>query len=264
MNREDWLIIIVNSALSAGNEILSIYNSDFTIESKSDNSPLTEADKNAHNVISEALKTTGIPILSEEGNIPDYEIRKNWKQFWIVDPLDGTKEFVSRNGEFTVNIALIESGKPTMGVIYIPVTQEIYFADGEAYKIDKFIEPTTSMIHLLKQSITLPIKQARNEYVVLASRSHLDTETENFINSQKENHKNVSLLNKGSSLKFCVIAEGSADIYPRYSPTMEWDTAAGHAIINASGSEVINLKTRRPLCYNKKNLLNPPFLVKRK
>ena len=120
------------------------------------------------------------------------------------------------------------------------------------------------MIHLLKQSITLPIKQARNEYVVLASRSHLDTETENFINSQKENHKNVSLLNKGSSLKFCVIAEGSADIYPRYSPTMEWDTAAGHAIINASGSEVINLKTRRPLCYNKKNLLNPPFLVKRK
>jgi 3'(2'), 5'-bisphosphate nucleotidase len=262
-NRADWLLQIVNAALEAGKEILQVYSSSFSVESKKDKSPLTEADKRAHAVITKALEGTKIPILSEEGLLPEFEKRKNWKQFWMVDPLDGTKEFVNRNGEFTVNIALIENGKPTMGVIYIPITKEIYFADDLAYKIDTFSEPVTSLTQLLKKAIQLPLKQCRKDYVILGSRSHMNQETKDFINILKEKHNDVTLLSKGSSLKFCVIAEGSADCYPRFGPTMEWDTAAGHAIINATGAEVINMETNNPLFYNKKNLLNPPFLVKR-
>lgn len=261
MTREDWLVTIVNAALDGGKEILEIYNAPFSVETKADNSPITQADKNAHMAIVKALEKTNIPILSEEGEQAPYSIRKDWKQFWMVDPLDGTKEFVNRNGEFTVNIALIEDGKPTMGVIYIPITQTLYFADKLAYKIENFNESTFSIHNLLGKADQLPLTQNRSNYIVLASRSHMNETTTNYINQLKESYPDLLIEAKGSSLKLCTIAEGSADIYPRFAPTMEWDIAAGHAIVNAAGGRVINWETNKPLQYNKQNLLNPSFVV---
>ena len=193
MNREDWLIQIINAALKGGEEILEVYNSDFAVETKDDKSPLTEADKRAHIAIMEALEVTGLPVLSEEGKQMEYAERKGWKQFWMVDPLDGTKEFVKRNGEFTVNIALIEDGKATMGVIYVPVTKDLYFADKLAYKIEGFTEPTVAINNLLGRAEQLPLSQTRSNYVVVGSRSHMSEETETFIKKQKE--KQISLIN---------------------------------------------------------------------
>ncbi len=261
MTREDWLVIIVNAVLQAGKEILDIYNADFAVATKADNSPITEADKNAHEAIINALAKTGIPILSEEGDQTPYAIRKDWKQFWMVDPLDGTKEFVNRNGEFTVNIALIEAGKPTMGVIYIPVSKTLYFADQVAYKIEHFSDSALSIHNLLGKAEQLPLKQSRENYVVLASRSHQSEQTANYIEQLKEKHNNVIVQTKGSSLKLCTIAEGAADIYPRFTPTMEWDIAAGQAILMAAGGKVVEWETQDPLHYNKENLLNPWFVV---
>ena len=263
MNREDWLVIIINAALDAGKEILKIYDADFSVDTKADNSPITLADKNAHNTIVKALEKTEIPILSEEGEQTAYTIRKNWDQFWMVDPLDGTKEFVNKNGEFTVNIALIENGIPTMGVIYIPVTQTLYFADKLAYKIENFSESIFSINNLLGKADQLPLTKTRSNYVVLASRSHMNETTTNYINELKELYPNLIIQAKGSSLKLCTIAEGSADVYPRFGPTMEWDIAAGHAIINATRGNVINWETKKSLHYNKENLLNPSFVVHR-
>ena len=263
MNRENWLIQIINAALKGGEEILEVYNSDFAVEHKDDKSPLTEADKRAHLAIVAVLEITGIPILSEEGKHMDFSERKNWKQFWMVDPLDGTKEFVKRNGEFTVNIALIENGKATMGVIYVPVTKELYFADKLAYKKGGFTKPITSIRELLGNANQLPLTQTRKNYVVVGSRSHMSEETEDFINEQKAKHNEVDILSKGSSLKLCMVAEGAADAYPRFAPTMEWDTAAGQAIVVASGAKVINWETKKLMEYNKENLLNSSFLVER-
>jgi len=261
MTREDWLVTIVNAALDSGKEILKIYNADFSVETKADNSPITQADKNAHDSILKALEKTNLPVLSEEGEHAPYSIRKDWKQFWMVDPLDGTKEFVNRNGEFTVNIALIEGGKPTMGVIYIPVTQTLYFADKLAYKIEKFNEASFSIHNLLGKAEQLPLTENRSNYIVLASRSHMNETTTNYINELKKSNPNLLIEAKGSSLKLCTIAEGSADIYPRFAPTMEWDIAAGHAIVIAARGNVINWETKNPLQYNKENLLNPSFVV---
>ncbi len=263
MIREDWLVQIINAALKGGEAILDIYNSDFAVETKDDNSPLTEADKRAHLEIMKILESTGLPVLSEEGRHMSYEERKDWKQFWMVDPLDGTKEFVKRNGEFTVNIALIEDGKATMGVIYVPVTKDLYFADNKAYKAYDFISRVSSLEELIKGSDLLPIAQTRANYVVVGSRSHMSEETEAFINEQKAKHTEVDILSKGSSLKLCMVAEGAADAYPRFAPTMEWDTAAGQAIANASGASVINWETKETMQYNKENLLNSWFLVER-
>ncbi|PCI99019.1 MAG: 3'(2'),5'-bisphosphate nucleotidase [Flavobacteriales bacterium] len=263
MNREDWLIQIINAALKGGKEILDVYTSDFAIETKDDKSPLTEADKRAHIAIMNDLEATGLPVLSEEGEKMEYSERKDWKQFWMVDPLDGTKEFIKRNGEFTVNIALIEDGKATMGVIYVPVTNDLYFADKLAYKIENFNKPTIAINNLLGRAEQLPLPQTRNNYVVVGSRSHMSEETEGFINKLKETHNEVDILSKGSSLKLCMVAEGAADSYPRFAPTMEWDTAAGQAIAIASGASVINWETKKTLKYNKENLLNSWFLVER-
>ena len=263
MTREHWLIKIINAALKGGEEILSVYNSDFAVETKDDKSPLTEADKRAHLAIIAELEATGLPVLSEEGKQMDYGIRKEWQQFWMVDPLDGTKEFVKRNGEFTVNIALIENGKATMGVIYVPVTKDLYFSDKLAYKIEGFTEPTVSINTLLGRANQLPLSQNRKNYVVVGSRSHMSKETEAFINEQRQKHSEVDILSIGSSLKLCMVAEGAADAYPRFAPTMEWDTAAGQAIVNASGAQVINWETKETMEYNKENLLNSWFLVKR-
>lgn len=266
-----YLFIAVDAALKAGREILSIYTdpaSDFEIERKADNSPLTIADRKAHLIISSILNETPFPVLSEEGKHLDYDIRRNWDVLWIVDPLDGTKEFIKRNGEFTVNIALVKAGVPTIGVIYLPVKKELYFAGEEigAYKMSDIttLENDATLDQLIAASVRLPQADQRNRFVVVASRSHLTAETDEYIEVLKQKHGDVELVSSGSSIKICLVAEGKADVYPRFAPTMEWDTAAGHAIARAAGMEIYQADKDIPLQYNKENLLNPWFIVEKR
>ncbi|MFI3247576.1 MAG: 3'(2'),5'-bisphosphate nucleotidase CysQ [Rikenellaceae bacterium] len=261
MKRE--LQIAVQAAILAGDKILEIYNdptSDFGIERKADNSPLTKADKAAHIKIVELLEPLQIPILSEEGRAIPYEERATWNKLWIVDPLDGTKEFIKRNGEFTVNIALVEDGDPVLGVIYIPVTRELYFADRELGTFKVNVKSGTTQ-ELEQSAIKLPLKREHDSYRVVASRSHLSQETSDFIEQLRKTHPNIELVSKGSSLKICLIAEGAADVYPRYAPTMEWDTAAGDAILRATGKSLLRADNGEELKYNKEELLNPHFIT---
>ncbi len=255
---------IITASLQAGKEILKVYETNFTVEYKSDESPLTLADKNAHEVIMSFLRKTGIPVLSEEGRDIPYEERKRWSKLWIVDPLDGTKEFVKRNDEFTVNIALVENQTPVTGVVYAPVLDVLYVGDKErgAYKIEQASQKK-NLLNELNDKNKLPFDNNKGYFGVVASRSHPNRETEEFIEKLKKEHSHIKIVSKGSSLKICLVAEGSADIYPRFAPTMEWDTAAGDAVVRASGGTVINTKTNNPLVYNKKNLLNPWFVVKK-
>ena len=256
------LIAAVKAALAAGTEILMVYDTNFDVEQKKDDSPLTQADKNANEVINEYLKSTEIPIISEENRQLDYAERKDWSRCWIVDPLDGTKEFIKRNGEFTVNIALVENGNPVLGVIYVPVSKELYFtsADGKTSKkiiISSENDPVEEILKNAKE-----IKPSKASVVkIVGSRSHLNEETKNFI-AEIAKQNEVEIVSKGSSLKFCLVAEGLAQLYPRFAPTMEWDTAAGHAICNAVGVSVIDQTTEKNMQYNKPNLLNNYFLVK--
>ena len=263
------LMVAIRAAIEAGAKIMSVYtdpDADFEIEKKADNSPLTIADKKAHETISNILCGTDIPILSEEGKKIPYETRKEWNELWIVDPLDGTKEFIKKNGEFTVNIAYVNNGIPQAGVIYIPVREELYIGDCElgAFKLDniKSISNEETLPSLISRAYRLPIKEERKDFVVVASRSHLSAETEEFIGKMRALHTSIETISKGSSLKLCLIAEGKADIYPRFAPTMEWDTAAGHAIIRAAGKEVYHTDEITPLTYNKEDLLNPWFIAK--
>ncbi len=254
----------IKAALKAGEAIMEIYNSNFIVDYKEDKSPLTEADRRANNIINFFLESTNTPIISEENNEKSYSERKNWQTCWIVDPLDGTKEFIKKNGEFTVNIALIENKKPLLGVIYAPTTKTLFFGDvttKTAYKA-KLNRHDSSISEVLNN--TLPLKQGKkisDTIRVVSSRSHLNDDTKNFIETLKSKNKNIKIISKGSSLKFCLIADGEADIYPRYAPTMEWDTAAGHAICNAVNIEVISLDTNKAMLYNKENLLNSKFIV---
>tara|TARA_R110002050_G_scaffold200591_1_gene335463 strand:- start:3369 stop:4154 length:786 start_codon:yes stop_codon:yes gene_type:complete len=260
---KELLAQAIIASLNGGKEILKVYAQDFSVNFKSDESPLTLADTNAHIAIEKTLSETGIPILSEEGSSIPYSERKNWKQFWMVDPLDGTKEFVKRNGEFTVNVALIENGVSVLGVIYVPVSKELYFAAKGigSFKMDNVIE-FTSVDQFISKANSLPMKNTSDELLIVASRSHLSKETEDFINEQKLVYPKVNTLSKGSSLKLCMVAEGRAKFYPRYAPTMEWDTAAGQAICEQAGFEVLQYGTNDSVKYNKENLLNPWFLVK--
>ncbi|MDH6356565.1 3'(2'),5'-bisphosphate nucleotidase CysQ [Parabacteroides sp. PF5-9] len=268
MNRSNYLYIAIRAAVDAGKSIMTIYNdpaADFGIEQKTDQSPLTQADKDAHQLITTILSTTPFPILSEEGREIPYKERAKWHTFWLVDPLDGTKEFIKRNGEFTVNIALIEQGVPVLGVIYIPARKELYFASEAtgAFKVVKVDYNHQPSIEEIKASaIRLPMKIGHQGIVVVASRSHQSEETLRFIESLKKQGKPLTLINSGSSLKICLVAEGSADIYPRFAPTMEWDTAAGHAIARAAGCNMYHLDEKTPLSYNKEDLHNPWFIVK--
>ncbi len=266
----DILSLAIQASLKAGEAILEIYEnpqSNFEIERKSDQSPLTIADRTAHTIIVDFLKQTAIPILSEEGSHDSFEVRKKWDKLWIVDPLDGTKEFIKKNGEFTVNIALVENGIPTLGVVYIPVQHKLYFAEASmgAYVVN---EITTSSFKsnplLLKDAVKLPLsKKDKQEYVVVASRSHLSEETKSYIDKIEQEHNNIKCVSAGSSIKICWVAEGIADIYPRFAPTMEWDTAAGHAIVLAAGKNIVLASNEDiALTYNKSNLLNPWFVVK--
>ncbi len=264
---QQYMLNAISAAVLAGEEILSIYNdpaSDFQIEKKADNSPLTIADRKANEVINGILRTTPYPILSEEGKQMPYDVRKSWETLWVVDPLDGTKEFIKRNGEFTVNIALVHRGIPVAGMIYLPVKRELYFAaEGlGAYKLAAFsMPPDMSWEVLAGLAVKLPSEKEHKPFTIVASRSHLTSETETYIAEMKQCHERVELISSGSSLKICLVAEGKADVYPRFAPTMEWDTAAGHAIAREAGVEIYQVGTEDPLHYNKENLLNPWFIV---
>ena len=250
---EALLILAIQAGEEGCREILKVYNSgDFGEEAKGDKSPLTLADKNAHLKISAILEPAGLPILSEEGKDVPYSERRNWNYFWMVDPLDGTKEFIKRNGEFTVNIALIHQGTPVLGVVAVPVSHEIYYAtQGYGAYVRK-----GGVDHKLEKRARVDLQ--RDGLRVVASRSHMNDETRDFINALR----NPQLVSAGSSLKFMLLASGQADVYPRYAPTMEWDTAAAHAVVKEAGFEVTQYGTDNPLVYNKENLLNPYFLVR--
>jgi len=262
MNFKELLLKAINASIKGGHAIMEVYASDFAVEHKEDKSPLTLADKNCNDVIEMYLKDTEIPFLSEEGAKISYADRKDWEYSWLVDPLDGTKEFVKRNGEFTVNIALIHNGTPIMGVIYVPVKEELYFAlEGlGTYKMSRntIID---NLEDLITKSDKLPINYNRDNYVIVGSRSHMSAETEVFFEEMKKAHGQVEVIAVGSSLKLCMVAEGKADAYPRYAPTMEWDTGAGHAIAKYAGFSVKQYNSSEDVVYNKEDLLNPWFLV---
>ena len=262
MNLNKLLVKAINASIKGGHAIMEVYASNFSVQHKGDKSPLTLADKNCNDMIFSYLKCSDIPFLSEEGEKISYEDRKNWKYFWLVDPLDGTKEFVKRNGEFTVNIALIHNGDPIMGVIYVPVKEELYFSmEGlGSYKINQnsVIQDLEALLDL---SVKLPIDYNRKNYVVVGSRSHMSVETEAFFEQKKQEHGKIKVITVGSSLKLCMVAEGKADAYPRYAPTMEWDTGAGHAIAKFAGFSVKKYNSPEDIVYNKESLLNPWFLV---
>jgi len=259
------LIIAVQAAVHGGAEIMNIYQKeDLGVEFKEDNSPLTLADNACNDIINSYLIKSEFPIISEENKQLDYSERRDWETCWIVDPLDGTKEFVKRNGEFTVNIALVTKGKPMLGVIYVPVTKELYFADVSKKITLKSVlsDHKVNIENLVSNSVEIKPSSSNLELIkVVGSRSHMNEETQNFVDSLKNKFDQVEIVSKGSSLKFCLVAEGKADVYPRFAPTMEWDTAAGQAICEAVGIEVISKETEKPLLYNKENLLNPWFKV---
>jgi 3'(2'), 5'-bisphosphate nucleotidase len=276
------LIPLVNAALEAafmaGREILTVYGagpsgSSVAATRKADDSPLTEADTRAHAAIAAALARTGLPVLSEEGSGHEFEPRQAWQRYWLVDPLDGTKEFIKRNGEFTVNIALMErdaqpcgplgSARPIAGVIHVPVQDLIYFAwaNGGAYRQASATRFTGDAYERALSAERLPVQHHRSAFTIATSRSHRSPETEAFIARMEQEHGEVRLATLGSALKICLVAEGAADAYPRHAPTMEWDTAAGHAIVQESGKQLIDITTGEPMRYNKASLVNNGFIV---
>lgn len=260
------LLKAIKASILAGKAILEVYQTNFDVDFKEDKSPLTLADRRADDIIRNAMKVTNLPVLSEEGEMIDHEIRQNWKQYWLVDPLDGTKEFVNRNGEFTVNIALIENNKPVVGVIYAPTIDLLYFCTRrEAFKIEqaeKQLIDCESIDKLINNSTKLPLQNQNKGFTLVSSRSHQHPETKAFIANIQSQHSEINFISKGSSLKLCMIAEGVADCYPRFGPTSEWDTAAGHAIVNTAGGKLLLAENPTlELSYNKKNLLNPSFIA---
>lgn len=258
-------ITAIQAAVNAGKEIMKVYASNnFQVTEKLDESPLTIADQLSNKVIVEALKSTNINLISEEEKQIDYTIRKEWHQCWVIDPLDGTKEFIKRNGEFTVNIALVSNQQPIFGVIYVPATQELFVGNVDADTSIKLqLENHYFSSDLLGSAEEIQADKAISSVVkVVGSRSHMNEDTLYFVEALKAQQKEVEIVSKGSSLKFCLVAEGKAHVYPRFAPTMEWDTAAGHAICKAVGVSVIDQATNQEMRYNKENLLNNYFLVK--
>lgn len=243
---------LLDVAKKAGHSILEIYESeDMGVESKSDDSPLTKADNAANDIICAGLRkmTPNIPIISEENKAIPYEERKDQPYLWMVDPLDGTKEFIKKNGEFTVNIALIHNQKSIAGVVYAPVVDLMYYAiEGEGAYVIENNEQT-----LLKANA---YKKSDKNLRIVCSRSHLNDETQAFVDDCNE----PNLISKGSSLKFLIIAEGNAELYPRLAPTMEWDTAAAQIILTEAGGNMYQ-PDKSPVLYNKENLLNPHFIA---
>ncbi len=250
-NPQDHLNPVCDIAREAGRRILDVYERGFTVEQKEDRSPLTEADRASHEIICEKLEqlTPDVPVLSEESAKVDYEKRAGWNRFWLVDPLDGTKEFINRNGEFTVNIALIEGHRPVLGVVYVPVTGLTYLASAGHGAFRQKGECEVEAIRVRRFAGGKPM--------VVASRSHAGPETEAFLKNLGA-HDVVSM---GSSLKLCLVAQGTADVYPRLGPTMEWDTAAGHAVLRFAGGRVAD-REGADLAYGKPGFENPHFVAK--
>ena len=258
----DWINVALKASLEAGQAIMDIYESDDVgVEYKEDASPLTRADRAAHHVILRHLEPTGIPVLSEEGKHMPFEDRSQWDELWIVDPVDGTKEFIKRNGEFTVNIALVRQGRVAGGVVLAPVLGHAYVGVvGEgAWRLDVSADVDAAW----NTRVSLPMNAGKRAFTVVASRSHMSPETEAYVDQAREEHGEVELISKGSSLKLCMVAEGTADAYPRFAPTMEWDTAAGQAVCEAAGCDVVDQNTGQTMRYNREELLNAWFLVSR-
>ena len=249
--------VLLAVARQAGAAIMQVYSRPFSVERKADDSPLTEADTASHEVIASALREEfpGIPVLSEESaDVAAYETRREWPRYWLVDPLDGTKEFVKRNGQFTVNIALMEAGRPVTGVVFAPARDWMYWGskEGGAFKAEAERAPVPIRCRPLPESEALR---------VVASSSHLSPETSDFLEGLRARYGELSFVQMGSSLKICLVAEGAADLYPRLAPTMEWDTAAAHAVLNAAGGALLQHGTWRELPYNKEDLRNGWFVA---
>ena len=251
MNIQHLVEPVVSLAISAGRAILDVYETDFEVAAKDDESPLTRADMAAHQRIVAGLRelTPDIPVISEEGGLPEFEARREWLRYWLVDPLDGTREFVSRNGEFTVNIALIEDHRPVLGVVHVPVMHKTYIGCTGAGAELRDADGTRTAIRVAIESAS-PVR-------VVGSRSHRGSSLDGFL----ELLGDFEMVPMGSSLKFCLVAEGVADVYPRLGPTSEWDTAAAQAVVEQAGGTVQTLDGE-PLAYNTKaDILNPRFLV---
>jgi len=265
---ESLILKTLQIAIKAGLAIMDVYIKPFDVEMKSDNSPLTIADKRAHSIIANGLAYTGLPLLSEEGSQIDYDIRKDWSQYWLVDPLDGTKEFIKKNGDFTVNIAMITDQQPVLGIVYAPVPGNIYWGSkAGSYRLDTSklnLEECDDFQLIANSADRLPCISRTDGYLVLGSKSHMNEETETFINELRITHPELSFVSRGSSLKFCTLAEGGANIYPRFGPTMEWDTAAGHAVALFAGYSVEQVENGMAVIYNKPSLLNPFFIARQK
>jgi 3'(2'), 5'-bisphosphate nucleotidase len=256
----------IQAAVNAGSAILEEYGKPVTeVENKADHSPLTRADKRAHEIIATALEETGIPVLSEEGREIPYMNRSWWSSFWLVDPLDGTKEFIRRNGEFTVNVALVVEGRAEFGVVYAPLLNNLYVGlpGRGAFLCREEKHFTQPLDYLVQFATALPFAGEDEKYFrVVASRSHYNRETKDYIHGLDTGGKELLLVSRGSSLKLCMVAAGEAEIYPRLGPTMEWDTAAAHAVVKASGRNVYRFDNGEELVYNKENLHNPYFVVR--
>lgn len=249
---------IVDIAQEAGRAILDVYHSeDFFIETKDDQSPLTKADRISNEIIVERLRKfyPQIPLISEENNNVSYAERKGWQKIWLIDPLDGTKEFIKRNGEFTVNIGLVEDGVPVLGVVHAPALGITHYGTKEK---GAFVLANGVIRKLPKLSVDYLDKPLIR---VVASRSHMSEETMKFVQHLEQQGKQIEIVSMGSALKICKVAEGAADVYPRFSPTMEWDTAAAQAVAEAAGRKVLTHHSGFPLRYNKENLTNPWFIV---
>ena len=263
---------VILTALDAGDEIMKIYHGeDFHVEYKDDKSPLTLADKAANSLIMKRLQMLwDLPVISEESQSIPQDVRSKWTNYWLVDPLDGTKEFIKRNGEFTVNIALIENGEPIFGVVYAPALETLYFGahrcgarkavrgidfNSREDLVAKLTDTDHNFTHL-----PLPYDPER-PFTVVASRSHCNVETTDFIERLEVERGPATRVSIGSSLKLCLVAEGSADVYPRIAPTMHWDTAAAHAVVVAAGGQVLDYNTNEPLTYQSSTLANPFFVA---
>ncbi len=279
MDRNALLLTALRASVRAGLATLEVYQTDFEVEHKADQSPLTVADRRSHAIIARALAGTKIPVLSEEGKSLPYAERRDWRRLWIVDPLDGTKEFIKRLGEFTINIALVEDQRPTLGVVYVPVKRTLYFGrleDG-AFRLDDSEalatlaagesdpDPSAAIAGLKARATELPDDlNVHAPFVIVGSRSHATEELHAFVAQRRQELGEVRFVSAGSSIKYCLVAEGRADVYPRLGPTMEWDTAAGQAIVEAAGATMLRHDTGSPMRYNKEDLLNPWHVVTRK
>jgi 3'(2'), 5'-bisphosphate nucleotidase len=248
---------LLNIAREAGSTIIDIYRRDYIIELKDDNSPLTLADRKSNQIIISRLQELypQVPYISEETQQISFETRRLWEYLWLIDPLDGTKEFIKKNGEFTVNIALIHNRQPVLGIIYAPALDLLYYAiKNRGSYVIKDKQPA--------EKIRASLNNNRDSLVIVGSRSHATKELEQFIQEKRKIYKEVTFISAGSALKFCLIAEGKADIYPRTGPTMEWDTAAGHALVLESGKQVYQFESEEPVYYNKNDLRNGWFIVR--